>query len=369
MKSFIKPIAWTGLMVIIAVAAYTAYVRWIKIEPLPQGLIQANGRIEGDHVTIASKFQGRINELLVREGDAVKKGQVVAVLDDSQIRARVKQARKALAVIAAQVKAAQTSLALLKKEVPLSIKIAEDGVAHARARIEEAEASEQQAKREAARYRELFAYNAASEQAKERTDLAFTVAQKGRDTSRIALKKAKENLASAELGWIRITVKEDELNALKAEQERAWAVLEEAESVLDDLTIVAPSQGMITTRVVDQGEVVNAGTPLLDLVDLDRLYLKVYVAEYEIGKLRLGLQARIHTDAFPDRPFEAVVRYIASRAEFTPKEVQTPDERVKLVYAVKLYLADNPDHCLSPGMPADAVIRWKEETPWAQPRW
>jgi HlyD family secretion protein len=88
MKSFIKPLTWTGLMVIIVAAAYTAYVRWIKIEPLPPGLIQANGRIEGDHVTIAGKFQGRINKLLVREGDAVKKGQVVAVLDDSQVQAR-----------------------------------------------------------------------------------------------------------------------------------------------------------------------------------------------------------------------------------------------------------------------------------------
>ena len=126
----------------------------------------------------------------------------MAVRDDSQVQARVKQASKALAVIAAQVKAAQTSLALLKKEVPISIKIAEYGVAHAR------------------------------------------------------------------------------------------AMIAEAESVLDDLTIVAPSQGMITTRVVDQGEVVNAGAPLLDLVNLDRLYL-----------------------------------------------------------------VNNPDHCLSPGMPADAVIR------------
>lgn len=369
MKSFIKPIALTGLMIVIVAAVYTAYVFWIKIDPLPQGLIQANGRIEGDHVTIAGKFQGRIKKLLVREGDAVKKGQVVAVMDDSQVQARVKQASKALAVMAAQVKAAQTSLALLKKEVPLAIKIAEDDVAHARARIAEAEASEQQAKREATRYRELLAHNAASKQAKERTDLSFTVANKEGDTCRIALKKAQEILSNAELGWIRITAKEDELNAIKAEQARAWAVLEETQNVLDDLTIVAPSQGMITTRVVDQGEVVNAGAPLLDLVNLDRLYLKVYVAEYEIGKLRLGLPARIHTDAFPERPFEAVVKYIASRAEFTPKEVQTPDERVKLVYAAKLYLAANPDHCLSPGMPADAVIRWKEEAPWEPPRW
>ena len=70
-----------------------------------------------------------------------------------------------------------------------------------------------------------------------------------------------------------------------------------------------------------------------------------------------------------DKPFSATLRYIASAAEFTPKEVQTPDERVKLVYAVKLYLDNNPEHKLTPGLPADAVIRWQEETPWAKPRW
>jgi HlyD family secretion protein len=102
-------------------------------------------------------------------------------------------------------------------------------------------------------------------------------------------------------------------------------------------------------------------------VDLDRLYLKVYVAEAEIGKLRLGIPARIYTDAFPDTPFEAVVRYIASSAEFTPKEVQTQDERVKLVYAVKLYVTSNPGHRLTPGLPADAVIQWKEGATWAKP--
>ena len=87
--------------------------------------------------------------------------------------------------------------------------------------------------------------------------------------------------------------------------------------------------------------------------DLDQLYLKVYVPEAQIGKLRLELPARIYTDAFPDEPFAATVRYLASRAEFTPKEVQTPDERVKLVFAVKLYPDKNPEHRLTPGLPAE----------------
>jgi HlyD family secretion protein len=119
---------------------------------------------------------------------------------------------------------------------------------------------------------------------------------------------------------------------------------------------------------VDTGEVVIAGAPLLELVDLDRLYLKVYIPEIEIGKVRLDLPARIYTDAFPDQHFDATVGYIASKAEFTPKEVQTRDERVKLIYAVKLYLAANPDHRLTPGLPADAIIRWHEGVVWMKPR-
>ena len=120
--------------------------------------------------------------------------------------------------------------------------------------------------------------------------------------------------------------------------------------------------------MIDIGEVVAAGDPLLELVDLDHLYLKVYVPELQIGKVRLDLPARIFTDAFPDQPFASTVRYIASKAEFTPKEVQTPDERVKLIYAVKLYLSENLDHRLTPGLPADAIIRWRDDVAWSKPR-
>ena len=163
-------------------------------------------------------------------------------------------------------------------------------------------------------------------------------------------------------------VKEEEVAALERQRDQAYAVLDEAESILKDLTITAPTSGTVTTRMVEGGEVVGAGAPLLELVDLDQLYLKVYVPEVQIGKVRLDLPARIYTDAFPDRPFEATVRYIASKAEFTPKEVQTPDERVKLIYAVKLYLKENPEHRLTPGLPADAMIRWKDDVAWVKPK-
>ncbi len=188
------------------------------------------------------------------------------------------------------------------------------------------------------------------------------------DAARAALTQADRQLAQARLGLQRIEAQRHQLAAIEAQLEQARAVVADVQSVMADLTIAAPAAGVIMTRMSDAGEVVPAGAPLFTLVDLHRLYLKVYVPESQIGRVRLGVPARVFTDAFPDRPFAATVRYIATRAEFTPKEVQTPDERVKLVYAVRLYLDENPDQRLTPGLPADAIIRCDEEAPWAAPR-
>jgi HlyD family secretion protein len=289
-----------------AAVAWLAFEHWFGDNTLPEGLIQANGRIEGDRVIVAGKFAGRITRLLAREGDTVARDQVLVEMDDAQARARVNQARASLAALDAQVQLAAARAA--------------------------------QTARDAERFRELFREGTTSSYETEQAELAAHVAR-------------------------------DQHAAAKAQRASAAAALVEAESVLADLTIKAPIAGTVLARMVDSGEVVGAGTPLLVLVDLDRLYLKVYVPEVEIGKLRLGLPARVYTDAFPDQPFAASVRHIASQAEFTPKEVQTPDERVKLVYAVKLYLTENPGHRLTPGLPADAVIRWDPDVPWERPRW
>ncbi|MGE3151627.1 MAG: HlyD family secretion protein [Nitrospiraceae bacterium] len=335
---------------------------------LSEGLIQTNGRIEGDHLTVASKFPGRIQELLVREGHRVTAGQVMIRLDDVQTSARVEQARHGWAAIEAQVQAAHTTLAVLNLEVPLAIESAQSHVDQSKAELEKAKAVEQEARRDEQRLRNLLPEEAVARQQYDQASARWTVARNDISASQSALTKATKELARAELGWKRIRAKEEEIAALERQRDQAEAVLNEAESILTDLTIVAAANGTITTRMVDVGEVVTAGTPLFEVVDLDRLYLKAYVPEVQIGKVRLGLPARIYTDAFPDQPFDATVRYIASKAEFTPKEVQTPDERVKLIYEVRLYLAANPDHRLTPGLPADAIIRWKDDVAWAKPR-
>jgi len=368
MKIGRKELGLLVLTISVAIGGYVALDRWVLDHGLPEGLIQANGRIEGDHVTVASKFPGRIQELLVREGATVTTNQVLVRLDDSQAAARVQQAKHAAESLEAQVQAAHMTLAVLNLDVPLAIERADAQVAKAKNTVDKALSVEREAHSDAQRFRDLAEKDQASIQQRDQAVMQWEVARKDIASSRSALTQAMKEHAQTELGWKRILAKEAEVAALERQRDQAHAVVDEVDSMLTDLTITAPTSGTVTTRMVDVGEVVATGTPLLELVDLDRLYLKVFVPEVQIGKLRRDLQARIFTDAFPDQPFDATVRYISSKAEFTPKEVQTPDERVKLIYAVKLYVTANPDHRLTPGLPADAIIRWKEDVEWASPR-
>jgi len=354
------------VLILISVGVYR-YVDHSR--DLPDGLIQANGRIEGDTIIISSKQPGKIIALHVHEGDDVIADQVLVELDDRTTQARVAQAQADKASADAQVKQCQAEYEVLCEEVPYSIDAAKEAVTASEARLKQTLAEEGQAAKERDRYWTLAESSSIGIETAERQDLKWRISQDAVIAARATLAQARDTLKAAELGPTRITAKQAQTAAYEASAEAAQARLEEAKSVLDELTIRSPAAGAVTMRLADLGEVINGGTPLLEVVDLDNLYLKVFIPEVDIGKVRLGLPAQIYIDAFPDRPFMAEVKNIASRAEFTPKEIQTPDERVKLVYAVKLYLTQNPDHRLTPGLPADAVIRWQEDAPWAPPRW
>jgi len=369
MKHIPKSLWLIGVLLLTAAVAYLAWPKLHGTGRLPDGLIQANGRIEGDQIVVATKVAGRIAELLVREGALVKAGDVLARLDDEQVRARAQQARSQVTALEKGLEASRHELIAVKSEVPLAVESARSRIAQANAGLQKAMVAEAQAVSDARRTQDLVAKGFVDRQRAERTETARQQASDDTLSARQTVLLAEKELANAKLGTERIAAKQHEIESLQAKLEQARAAVAEVDAVLGDLTIVAPAAGVITTRMRDRGEVLAAGSPIFELVDLDKLYLKVYVPEVQIGKVRLGLPARIQTDAFPDALLPATVRYIASRAEFTPKEVQTPDERTKLVFEVRLYLDENPDRRFTPGLPADAVIRWKDDVPWAKPRW
>lgn len=354
----------TGLLFVAGTAAF----QWWPRGDAMDGLLQVNGRIEGDHVTVAPKLAGRITALLAREGDRVRAGQVVLRLDDRAVRARLDRALAVRDTLQAQVAAQSAALSLLKSEVTVAVRAAQAQVTGADAELRRAQGNVDQSGREVDRARSLADQGFVGPQALERAELALTQARDQRDAAKAALLHAREGLRDAELAPARVQAREAELAATRAQLKEAVAAIAEAQSALDDLVLTAPVAGTVTSRYVNEGEVINAGTPVLELMDLSSVYLKGYIPETAIGRVRRGMPARLHVDAYPDRPFPAQVRYIAARAEFTPKEVQTVDERVKLVYEVRLYADADPQGMLNPGQPADGVIRWKENVPWAPPR-
>lgn len=352
----------------LAAAAWFAYQQWIAPRPLPEGLVQANGRIEGDDVLVAAKFRGRVAELAAAEGDHVRKDQVMARLDDTQTSQRVQEARKSLQRLQAEANALQEELALLQRRVPLDIERAQKALQAAQAELERSRALRDQAGREARRFAELLERDTVAKQAAERYATEFATAQKLVEAAQATLQRRQKALEQAKLGRQRIQAKTKQVQAARAAAQKAQAALQRATATLEDLTIRAPASGMVVERVADLGEVVPQGGVLFEIVDLDSLYLKAYVPETHTVQLAPGQPARIFADAYPEEFAPATLRYVASEAEFTPREVQTAEQRTDLVYAVKLYLQANPGHRLTPGLPADAVIKVDANAPWAEPR-
>ncbi|MFB0546341.1 MAG: HlyD family secretion protein, partial [Anaerolineae bacterium] len=161
--------------------------------------------------------------------------------------------------------------------------------------------------------------------------------------------------AQAQLDLLRAGAREEQVAVAQAQVKQARAALRTLEVQLQKMSLVSPRDGWVVERTVHMGEMAVPGAALLTVADLEEVTLTVYIPEDEIGKVKVGQGVEVRVDSYPDRVFEGEVTYIASEAEFTPKNVQTKKERVNMVFAVKVKLP-NPDHALKPGMPADAVI-------------
>ena len=326
-----------------------------SVHPTSKNSLTLNGRMEGDHYLCATKTGGKVIQVFVQEGDSVKTGQLLAQLDDSQIKAKVTQAAAAYGAALAQYKAAQTELAVLKQQIPLKIDSAQAALKHAQAQFKAAQATEKQMEKDAQRLQTLLKKGHVNKEKAEQATLAYRTARANRITAETAVEQAQKALNEAQLGWQQINAKQDQINAVKAQTLQAQAALMGALSQLEDMKIRAPVDGTMPQQLVHAGEVLAPGAALFDEVNLDHLYLKGYIPEKYLGKVHLNQTANIHFDSLKT-PYLATLRYISAQAEFTPKEVQTQNERVKLVYAVKLYLKQNPQHRITPGLPADATL-------------
>lgn len=357
------------------------------------GILEASGRIEGDQAAVGAKVGGKLVRLAVREGDRLKAGQLIAEMASDQVQAQLQQAehvlhtgREQLAGAQAklvatqrQTEGAEIAVTLAERESRARIGEAEAALGAARARLRQTEADLEKAAKDHGRYRQLFDRDLISAQELDKARAADEVARASVEAARKQVSEAEETLDLARASRVAVELRRKEAQTIAERVREARAAVETAQAQiqsagagvmlaranLNDTRVVAPFAGTVLRKLVEAGEVVAPGTPLITLVDLSRLHAKVYVAERDLGRVKVDDPARVYTDAFPKRYFEATVSEVSQQAEFTPRDVHMKEDRVKLVFAVKLAVK-NPEGILKPGMPVDALMRWSSDAPWGK---
>lgn len=326
------------LAVLIAAGAYL-YPRFTR-DSIPQNEIVLSGNVEAHESLVSFKVQGRIIDLPVEEGQSIEKGALLARLDDADYKQRVR-------IDEAGVRVRQSNLALtLAGAREQEIKAGHENML-------DAQADMQQKKLDYDRAQRLFAEDAISAQDR---DLADTALKRSQASFQAAQQKYSEVVEGS---------RKEDVAIAEANLKEATANLGMSRVNLDYTILHAPTAGVITVREAELGEVVVPGTPVVTLADLDHIWLRAYVAESDLGRIRWGQDAEVTTDTYPGKQYHGHISFIASDAEFTPKSVQTYKERVMLVYRIKIDI-DNPNHELKPGMPADAHISLATNTTSAQ---
>lgn len=295
------------------------------------GALEASGTVEAIEAELGFTVPGRIEAVAVQEGDTVRAGDELAHLDRAETLARRDQA-------AAQARAARAALLELQRGAR------PEEIAQARAAAQAAEDRLAEARREFERMEALRKGDVVSVQDYDKSKTAFDVAGAN-------ARQAREALQMTEAGPRR-----ERIEAARASHASAEAQVASLEATLANMVIRAPFAGLVTVKHHEPGEIVQAGAAAVTLLNRDDRWVKIYVPETRIGAVGVGQKASITTDTYAGRTFEGEVSYVASQAEFTPKTVQTREERVKLVYAVKVRITGDPGHVLKPGMPADVVL-------------
>lgn len=317
------------MVVIVALAAAFYWYMWIR-EQDDEKVIRISGNIEVTDVEVSFRIPGWVKERSVSEGELVKAGEVVAALDSEELVQEVSQRK-------AEVQSAKAVLEELESgSRPEEIAEGEAVVSSAKSDLDRLRADHK-------RQMELHEKDIISTREYETVKSDYEAAQ------------ARYREVTEQLTLLRKGPRQEKIDRARADLEKAKEALAVTQTRLSYATIFSPISGIVLSENVEPGEYVSPGTPIVTIGDLENTWLRAYINETDLGRVKVRQKVHVTTDTYPNKTYEGRISFIASEAEFTPKNVQTKEERVKLVYRVKI-VVPNPDMELKPGMPADAEI-------------
>jgi HlyD family secretion protein len=381
-------------IILIGGVATASVLVYINLHPTVSNTILVSGNIELTEVDIAFKTAGRLIERTVDEGDAVKKGMVVARLDRDQLLQQRASQVAALQTAEAQLAESRSAAEWQRSTMAADLDVRRSDLSSAQshllemrngsrpeeiqqasASVEAAQAEYDSAKKDWDRAQTLFksddisraqydqyrkAMDAATANLKQSSEHSSLVKAGNRseeiESATAQEAKARASLKMGEANSLELQRREQDIMARQGDIDRTKAQIVLIDSQLSDTIAIAPVSGVVLVKAADVGEVLAPGTSVLTVGDIDHPWLRAYIAETALGRVKLGSKVKVTTDSSPGKIYDGRVSFISSEAEFTPKQIQSTDERVKLVYRIKIDI-DNPLHELKSNMPADAEIQ------------
>jgi HlyD family secretion protein len=378
---------------VILLAGAGAFYAWTRTRQEDPNRLRLSGNIEFLKIDVAFKTAGRLVELKVDEGSNVTKGMLLARLDTDQLRQMRERDAASVTVATSGLRQMQTAIRYQRAAVESETALRQSEIRQARAKLQELldgsrpqevqqaqaavselETQRRQAQLDYERAQKLIAredisqaqfdqyrtrWDAVGSQLRMAQERLALVREGPRKTdieaARAAVARAEAALALTEAQKIEILRKEQELAAREADIERAKAGLGVVETQIADTSVESAINGVVMVKSADPGEVLAAGTSILTLGDIDHPWLRAYIPQQKLGRVRLGMPVKVYSDSYPGKVYAGKISFIASEAEFTPKQIQTDEERVKLVYRIKVEV-ENPNRELKLNMPVTAEI-------------
>ncbi len=339
---------WIVAIVVIAVVAGAYYaLRIYDGSGLPAGIAGGNGRIEATEIDISTKTPGRIKEILVDEGAFVSAGQVLAVMDTQQLEAQKKQAEASLQRAVISVDTARSLLSQREAEREAAAAV-----------IGQREAEQDAAERKLARTEQLIRTNTTSQQT---LDDDRAAAQRAR--AAVAAAKASLSASEAAIGAAKAQIIDAEASVVAAQ-----AAIESIVADINDSTLRSPREGRVQYRVAQPGEVLSSGGRVLNIVDLSDVYMTFFLPTEQAGRIQMGSEVRLVLDAAPQYVIPATASFVADVAQFTPKTVETEEERQKLMFRIRAKISPDllREHIqyVKTGLPGMAYVRIAQDAEW-----
>lgn len=353
-----------ALVVIAALAVASVYAGWFHKDTGLQG----SGTVEARNIRVGSKIGGRILQVLVREGDKVQPGQTLIIFDDKELEASLRQARASAEKAQRgyrpeEIEEAQAAAAQAKADYEMHVRgYRKEDIAAAQADLDRANADEVRAHLDFQRYDALAEKDLVSKQQRDTTEANWKMALAAKENARhkfdelqrgfrpeeIAMSQAKYRQAQATLEKFQRGNRREDIAAAKAE-------LAYEEARYRERQVLAPSAAIVEVLDIRPGDLIAPNTPIATLLESDQIYVRIYVPETELYKVKVGEKAEVRVDPFQKETFSGVVEQINQQAEFLPRNVQTREERVHQVFGVKVRI-DDPSQRVLPGMAADVKL-------------